>query len=87
VTEAEIAESVREIALCIERLSPGTVVLPSGSELEPAPCDGCWHAARCRSERLACTAFALFMDGAKPPRWSAVNRTPTRTRFTELLGA
>lgn len=55
--------------------------------LQIAPCDACWHAARCRSECLACAAFALFMDGAKPPRWSAINRTPTRARFTELLGA
>ena len=50
--------------------------------LEPAPCDACWHATRCRAEHLACDAFARFLDG---DRWQAVNRTPTRAQFEELL--
>lgn len=39
---------------------------------EPAPCDSCLRAPRCASERLACTAFARFNNGA---RWQAAPRT------------
>jgi hypothetical protein len=53
--------------------------------LEPAPCDGCWHARRCAAERLACEAFARFTAGEPAIRWAAINRTPTRARYEALL--
>jgi hypothetical protein len=54
--------------------------------LEPAPCDRCWHVERCKAERLACQAFSMFMAGENPMRWGVVNRTPTRERYSALLG-
>lgn len=54
--------------------------------LEPCPCDGCCHAQRCKSMRLACEAFGVFMAGASPARWRVVHRAPTRERYRELLG-
>jgi hypothetical protein len=57
------------------------------SMLEPAPCDCCRLAERCKAKRLACRAFSLFMAGASPITWNAVNRSPTRQRYDELLGA
>jgi hypothetical protein len=55
--------------------------------LEPAPCDRCRLADRCKAKRLACRAFGLFMAGASPVAWNAVNRAPTRECFDKLLGA
>lgn len=54
--------------------------------LEPAPCDHCRLAERCKAKHLACRAFSLFMAGASPIRWNDVNRSPTRERYDELLG-
>jgi hypothetical protein len=53
--------------------------------LEPVPCDHCRLAERCKSKRLACRAFTLFMAGASPLRWNEVDRSPTRERFEALL--
>jgi hypothetical protein len=55
--------------------------------LEPAPCDRCRLAERCKAKRLACRAFSLFMAGASPIEWNEVNRSPTRERYEALLGA
>jgi hypothetical protein len=54
--------------------------------LEPAPCDHCRLAERCKVKHLACRAFSLFMAGASPIAWNAVNRAPTRERYEALLG-
>jgi hypothetical protein len=44
---------------------------------EPVPCDGCRYAQRCSTERLACSAFALFASGADATRWQFAPRVPT----------
>jgi hypothetical protein len=45
-----------------------------------------WHSARCKSERLACEAFANFLDGEPPARWLLLKRAPTAALYQELLG-
>ena len=52
---------------------------------EAAPCDHCVQRAKCRINRLACAAFARYLDGAKQARWSVAPRIPTRARFVGLL--
>jgi hypothetical protein len=39
-----------------------------------------------KTKHLACRAFSLFMAGANPADWNAVNRAPTRERYDALLG-
>ena len=53
---------------------------------EATPCDGCWQAERCRSEALACTAFAYYASNMSPARWKTAPRDPTRERFKALFG-
>ncbi len=53
---------------------------------EPAPCTDCWHAERCAAGRLACIAFEMFMEGARPDRWQLVKRDPTRELYEAVLG-
>jgi hypothetical protein len=45
----------------------------SGVMLEPAPCDRCRLAARCKEKLLAWRASRLFMAGASP-RWGHTDR-------------
>ena len=58
----------------------------SRAMLELAPCDQCRLAERCKAKRLACRAFSLFIAGASPIAWNAVNRAPTRERYEAVLG-
>ena len=51
----------------------------------PAPCDDCKHAAQCGTERLACDAFALFVDGASRVRWGVAPRVAVATRFAQIF--
>lgn len=55
--------------------------------LGPAPCDDCRHADRCRAERLACDAFAVYLSGASPARWRKAPRLPSRERRESVLGS
>ena len=50
----------------------------------PEPCVGCRFAARCRAERLACDALAVWGCGVSESRWRAAPRAPTRARFEAL---
>jgi hypothetical protein len=50
----------------------------------PAPCDACRHAERCKAERLACDAFAVFLAGGSEVRWRFAPRAPTRARYESL---
>ena len=50
----------------------------------PEPCQSCRFAARCRTERLACDALAVWSAGASAIRWGAAPRAPTRARFEAL---
>jgi hypothetical protein len=45
---------------------------------EPSPCDGCPLRARCRVERLACSAFVEFVNGR---RWEDAEREPTAALY------
>lgn len=53
--------------------------------VEPAPCSGCQFAERCRDERLACDAFALYSQSAQQSRWCNAPRAPTPARFESLF--
>jgi hypothetical protein len=55
--------------------------LPSNSA---APCDECRHAARCKADRLACDAFAVYLAGGSEVRWRFAPRAPTRARYESL---
>jgi len=50
------------------------------------PCDACRFRERCNLERLACSAFSMYLAGEPAPRWSAAPRAPTTARFAALLG-
>jgi hypothetical protein len=52
---------------------------------EPAPCDGCRFAAKCRAEKLTCAAFTLYVSGAGRPRWRVAPRAPTGVLYSALL--
>ena len=51
----------------------------------PEPCQSCRFAARCRTERLACDALAVWASGAGELRWRAAPRAPTRARLEALV--
>lgn len=51
----------------------------------PEPCVGCRFAARCRADKLACDALAVWASGAGELRWRAAPRAPTRARFEALV--
>ena len=50
----------------------------------PEPCQSCRFAARCKAERLACDALAVWSAGAGELRWRAAPRAPTRARAEAL---
>ena len=50
----------------------------------PEPCQSCRFAARCKAERLACDAMAVWASGAGAIRWGAAPRAPTRARLDAL---
>ena len=50
----------------------------------PEPCQSCRFAARCKAERLACDALAVWSAGAGELRWRAAPRAPTRARLDAL---
>jgi hypothetical protein len=52
---------------------------------EPAPCDVCKFAAKCRAEKLVCEAYGVYLAGAGQPRWSLAPRAPTHARYCALL--
>jgi hypothetical protein len=58
--------------------------------IEPAPCESRARAVRCKTELLACAAFAAYFVG-KSPRPDAIAIAPrtdaSRQRYVKLLGA
>lgn len=64
-----------------------STVVPAEILDEPAPCDGCRFAERCRDERLACDAFVMFASGAARWRWAGAPKAPTRERWLALFDA
>ena len=50
----------------------------------PEPCQSCRFAARCRADKLACDALAVWASCAGELRWRAAPRAPTRARFEAL---
>jgi hypothetical protein len=53
-------------------------------EVGPPPCDGCYLAARCKAELLACGAFRDYVDGV---RWRAGPRTPTHEGYRQTFAS
>jgi hypothetical protein len=51
---------------------------------EPFPCANCISALRCKTQELACEAFARFLDG--DPSWRTAPRMPTAMRYRDLMG-
>ena len=51
----------------------------------PEPCEFCRFAARCRADKLACDALAVWSAGASAIRWGAAPRAPTRARLEALV--
>lgn len=50
---------------------------------EQTPCDGCIHASKCGEERLACDAFALYVNNGSV-NWD-IPRMPTRRTYTRAM--
>ena len=53
----------------------------------PSPCDRCAAWSRCAAERLACEAFAMFVQGAGQPRWRNAPKSASAQVFRALFGA
>ena len=51
---------------------------------DSSPCDQCRFDARCRLERLACDALAVFALGCERLRWQNAPRVPTRARYLAM---
>ena len=51
----------------------------------PEPCQFCRFSTRCKAERLACDALAVWSSGAGESRWRAAPRAPTRARAEALV--
>ena len=59
---------------------------PAEALTDPSPCDDCQRAARCSAQRLACSAFALFVHGMSPRRWALAPKTDAcAARYAELF--
>jgi hypothetical protein len=55
--------------------------------IEPVPCESCARAARCKTELLACSAFAAYFVGKSPEAIAIAPRTDaSRKRYVKLLG-
>lgn len=52
-----------------------------------APCDACWHAARCKSQRLARQAFAMFMAEEMPGAMGDLETQPDAGAELRASGA
>ena len=53
---------------------------------EPAPCDDCMHATRCKEEEVACRIFARYIeDGKFPKDFEPMYRYPTRQLFIRIF--
>jgi hypothetical protein len=50
---------------------------------EQTPCDGCVHKQACKEKRLACYAFALYVNDGRVD-WS-VPRKPTRRIYSRAM--
>lgn len=50
---------------------------------EQTPCDGCVHVAKCGVNRLACDAFALYVNSGAV-NWE-IPRSPTRRTYNRTM--
>ena len=50
---------------------------------EDTPCDGCIHAQKCGQKRLACFAFALYVNNGTVD-WT-IPRSPTRNTYARIM--
>lgn len=51
---------------------------------ELTPCDGCVHQAKCKADKLACLAFALYVDTGKD-NWT-LPRAPSHNIYVRTMG-
>jgi hypothetical protein len=50
------------------------------------PCDGCRHAARCKTASLACEALVLFKRvGTARERWACAPRQPSAEIYARAI--
>jgi hypothetical protein len=53
---------------------------------EPAPCDGCIHAKRCKEEEVACRLFAMYVETSRFPKdFEPIYRHPTKELFVRIF--
>jgi hypothetical protein len=50
---------------------------------EPTPCYGCVHIQKCGTKRLACDAFAIYVNDGRV-NWE-IPRLPTRRTYTQVM--
>lgn len=60
--------------------------LDSAVLTEECPCTECRFRERCASERWACAAFSMFLNGESQKRWAIAPRAPTRAIYSAVLG-
>ena len=51
--------------------------------LDMTPCDGCIHVSKCSTQRLACDAFALYVNNGVV-NWE-ISRLPSRKIYTQTM--
>lgn len=51
---------------------------------ESTPCDGCIHEAKCKAGKLACHAFAYYVDSGVD-NWT-LPRAPTESIYNRTMG-
>jgi hypothetical protein len=50
---------------------------------EATPCDGCIHVAKCGDRKLACDAFAIYVNDGSV-NWD-IPRLPTRRTYSQTM--
>ncbi len=50
---------------------------------EATPCDGCVHLTKCGDQKLACDAFALYVNDGRV-NWE-IPRAPTRRTYIQAM--
>jgi hypothetical protein len=55
-----------------------------GIAIGAAPCDTCRFAETCKAEKLACEAFAMFLQTGNEQRWRVAPRAPSTAIYARL---
>jgi hypothetical protein len=54
--------------------------------VEPIPCDGCHHNARCAAKQEACEAYRIFSIYRDTARCAVAPRQPTAAIYAAIFG-